>query len=110
MTSSAGGRLVSEMEKTFAERARLQPMVARCALCPDWRPPAGTAGELIELQQEHRRDVHGIKSVRRSRGRGGAPVGRLPVRSAGLSLEERQEIDREIERRRYLNGLDEEER
>ena len=53
------------MDAEFQERQDQQPMVARCAWCPDW-VVVGLSGECREAAAEHRLAVHpGVRSSRK---------------------------------------------
>lgn len=94
---------MQEIEERLRARMHAQPMRAACALCP-WTAE-GLAGELLEAQAEHRRREHGITRGTRRR----TTRHLMSPRQSGmdtLPAEDRSEIEREINRRAFLNGVD----
>lgn len=102
MSPYSGGITAAELNAQSLVRRLEQPMTGRCALCK-WMVE-GTAGEVIAAQQEHRVRKHG---QRRRLSRLGRVAKGTGWKQPPLTDEDKIAIEREIAKRKRLNGIGE---
>ena len=83
------------------ERWNAIPVTIRCAFCPEWSFHGPTL-EAREKAKQHRREAHPNLRPKRYRRKGNPSSFRQP----NMSKEERKEIDDEVRRRAFLNGVE----
>lgn len=77
---------MSELEERWQARANAQPIVVRCAACPDWSF-TGSALEARERFRDHRADAHPQAGRAGDRPKpSGVGIGMWPKAKAGAAV------------------------
>jgi hypothetical protein len=103
MSGKGGGTSAVEMHARHFNRLMAAPLRVSCAFCR-WSAE-GEAGELLKRAKRHRERRHKIVDSHPSR-RSSRHL--TTFRQPFLTEQDRDEIEREISRRRRLHGLEEE--